>query len=492
MTVRAEIPRWALPILAPATRKSARGGRGSSKTHSFSQLAVLRMASLLGAYGYPDGPVRIASFRQFKISIEESVKQTIQRYIGAYGLADEFDVQKYSIDHANGSHIFFPGFDRNTSSFMGAEDVDVLWVEQAETLEGQMGVIAPTLRKPGCEQWYTWNTAGRDQFCFQEFVLHPEPDDVSLLVNWQDNPWWYPRCEQCGTFYEFQEAPDVCDCGNVNVWPGLWELERLRRRCQELEPEIYPNRYMGEPADTDVESKVLPYQMVEACRQAFIKGLAPAQGGHATIAGLDLAEGGADKCALVIVTGPLIKYIDVWPGVTGDLHQAAVRAHEACVQHGVARLYYDASSPIRSEFIRLGASYQVRPCNFGGAVGGPDVIYERGRPARMNKDVFARLNIQMATAVRLRMQRTMQLLRGEDVDPYRCCFIDPQAIAPGCRVTNMESYLSSLTGPIRRIPPGSGKWELDKRGGDEAAESPDDFDGTCLAFRADCDRLRAM
>ena len=95
----------------------------------------------------------------------------------------------------------------------------------------------------------------------------------------------------------------------------------------------------------------------------------------------------------------------------------------------------------------------------------------------MNKDVFARLNIQMATAVRLRMQRTMQLLRGEAVDPYRCLFIDPAAIAPGCRVTNMESYLSSLTGPIRRIPPGSGKWELDKRGGDENAESPDTSTG---------------
>ena len=56
----------------------------------------------------------------------------------------------------------------------------------------------------------------------------------------------------------------------------------------------------------------------------------------------------------------------------------------------------------------------------------------------------------------------------------------------------MESYLSELTGPTRRIPPGSGKWELDKRGGDEHAESPDSFDATCLAFRVDCDRLRAV
>ena len=450
------------------------------------------MAGLLGAYGYPDGPVRIASGRQFQNSIEESVKKVVERYIQAYGLQGEFDVQKYSIDHETGSHMIFPGFERNVSSWMSMEDFDVLWIEQAETLEDQMGVIAPTMRKPGSELWFTWNTAGRDQWCYQRFELNDEPEDVSILVNWQDNPWWFPWCESCGVRYDFDRRETACECGGA-IAPGLWELEQLRSVCQEQESEVYPNRWMGEPADTDVESKVLPYQMVEACRQAFRKGLAPGPGGRATIAGLDLAEGGADKCALVIGTGPTIQYIDVWPGVTGDLQQAAVRAHEACMQYGVGRLYYDASSPIRSEFLRLGAPYPVRPVNFGGVVGGPDVRYERGgRPPPLNKDVFARLNIQMATAVRLRMQRTMQLLRGEDVDPYRCCFIDPDAVAPGCRVTNMESYLSELTGPTRRIPPGSGKWELDKRGGDEAAESPDSFDATCLAFRVDCDRLHAV
>ena len=107
------------------------------------------MAGLLGAYGYPDGPVRIASGRQFQNSIEESVKKVVERYIQAYGLQGEFDVQKYSIDHETGSHMIFPGFERNVSSWMSMEDFDVLWIEQAETLEDQMGVIAPTMRKPG-------------------------------------------------------------------------------------------------------------------------------------------------------------------------------------------------------------------------------------------------------------------------------------------------------------------------------------------------------
>ena len=72
---RATIPRWGVPLLSPVMYKSGAGGRGAGKTHEFSQLAVMRMAGLLGNFGYPDGPVRICSARQFQRSIGESVKQ---------------------------------------------------------------------------------------------------------------------------------------------------------------------------------------------------------------------------------------------------------------------------------------------------------------------------------------------------------------------------------------------------------------------------------
>ena len=38
-----------------------------------------------------------------------------------------------------------------------------------------------------------------------------------------------------------------------------------------------------------------------------------------------------------------------------------------------------------------------------------------------------------------------------------------------------------------RVNPTTGKWELDKRGGDENAKSPDRFDAACLAFSRDSD-----
>ena len=132
-----------------------------------------------------------------------------------------------------------------------------------------------------------------------------------------------------------------------------------------------------------------------------------------------------------------------------------------------------------------GAPYALRGEWFGGEVRGKDVLLERGRPPRSNDQVFRNRAIQMAHALRLRAQRTVRLLKGGDVDPHQCLFINPDCIAVGSIMRTLDAYLADLSTPIRRIPPGSGKWELDKRGGDEMAESPDPFDGTCLAFAGD-------
>ena len=83
---RATIPRWAAPFMRPAKYKSAAGGRGAGRTHSLSQLCVLRMAGLLPEY--EPGPVRIAMGRQFQNSIEESCKQAVEGYIRKLGLSD--------------------------------------------------------------------------------------------------------------------------------------------------------------------------------------------------------------------------------------------------------------------------------------------------------------------------------------------------------------------------------------------------------------------
>ena len=444
---------WMAPFLRPARYKSSRGGRGAGRSHGFGQMTILRMRG--GLPDYPEGPVRIACARQFQVSISESVKQVIEGYIKKYALQSEFAVKSYSIDHKpTGSHVWFPGFDRHPESLMSAEGVDVLWVEQAETVGNEMEKIVPTIRKAGSELWYSWNPTDRMQWCWNRFVANPRPGDVSVHVNYDDNPWF----------------------------PAELEAERLAMLAEE--PDRYPHVYLGEPDDADADKTVLPYSVLAQCVHAWREGLAPPQSDAPLVdGGLDLAEGGADKCSLVIRRGPVIEYVDTWPGVAGDLSQAAMRAHEPCRDWDAYRLYYDASSPIRTEFARLDPPYAVRPINFGGEVGGAEKAYESRRP---NGEVFSRRNIQMADALRLRANRTVRLLGGaQDVDPAECLFIRDD-------IPQLETFLAELSAPIRRVNPTTGKWELDKRGGDENAKSPDRFDAACLAFSRDSDNgLRA-
>ena len=439
------LPHWAVPFMRPARYKSLRGGRGSSKSHTFAQISVMRMAGLWS--WYPDRPVRIASARQFQTSITESVKIVVESYIRTLGLAKEFKIKQYSIDHQNGSHMWFPGFNRHPESLMSTEAMDVLWIEQAETLGDEMEKIGPSVRAPGSELWFSWNPNKRTQWCWQRFVVNPREGDVSAHVNYKDNPW-FPA-----------------------------ELDADRKAAQVESPDRYPHVWLGMPDDGDAAKTVLPYAILRQCVDAWEKGLAPPQDdAPVTDAGLDIAEGGKDKCASVVRVGPTVEDVDAWPGVAGDLSVAARRTHENVREHDIYRLYYDASAPMLSEFRRIGTPYAVRPVAFGGEVSGKNVLYES---KRKNGAVFARRNIQMADALRLRANRTVRLLKGDKtIDPIDCLFIRSD-------LRNLEAFLADLSQPIRRVNPTTGKWELDKRGGDAAADSPDKFDALCLSFARD-------
>ena len=97
----------------------------------------------------------------------------IEHYIETLGLSAEFEVQRFAINHRNGSHMWFPGFDRNSGSLVGTEGMDVLWIEQAETLSTEMERIVPTVRKPGSEIWLSWNPMTRAQWTWKRFVSSP-------------------------------------------------------------------------------------------------------------------------------------------------------------------------------------------------------------------------------------------------------------------------------------------------------------------------------
>ena len=203
--------------------------------------------------------------------------------------------------------------------------------------------------------------------------------------------------------------------------------------------------------------------------------------------GFDIAEGGRDKCATVGRIGPTVRHFDEWPGILGDLDPAALRAHQNTDGFDVYRMYYDGAQSMRGPLMRAqdtdNRQYAIRAVLFGGKVGGEDVIYERGRK---NKDVFARRNIQMGMAARLRALRTVRLLAGDaEVDPIDCLFIRDD-------LPRLEQFLAACSQPVRRRSPTTGKWEIDKRGAEGDGDSPDPFDAFCLSYARDSETgLRA-
>ena len=216
---RATIPRWSQPWLYPARYKSAAGGRGAGRTHTFSELCVLRMDGKLPAYD--PGPVTIAAARQFQNSISESCKKAMEFYIKKLGLSDRFVVRNYAIDNKlTGSHCFFPGFNRNPQSLMSAEGVDILWVEQAETLGDEMELIVPTIRAPGSELWFSWNPTERLQWCWQRFAVNPRPADVVVWCNYDDNPWFPDELEEERVRFQMGKPRPLS--ARMGRHPGRW------------------------------------------------------------------------------------------------------------------------------------------------------------------------------------------------------------------------------------------------------------------------------
>ena len=449
-TLRPMLPDWSQHWMVPVRYKSARGGRGSAKSHTVAQIAILRMANLLPAYRDTFEPVRIASARAFQVHISGSVKQVVADYIHAYGLSDDFKIFDQRIVHRNGSEMTFPGIERGVEAFLSKEGLDVFWVEQAEFLTDEhMDFLLPTIRKATAERWFVWNPMNRTGWCWQRFVANPRPEDLSLKVNWENNPWW-----------------------------ALTGLQEELDDDLEFRPHIVPWKWGGEPNDLSGDA-VLPYALLTGCRKAYARGLCPDVSGMPVYAGLDLAWGGEDLCALVIRQGPLVLECHVWPGVAGDLSEAAAKARDFCKPYNLARIYYDASAQARTDLLRAGFR-GVHPENFGGGVKGPDRLYERDRP---NSAVFAARNMQMADALRLRATRTAKLLKGGEVDPASCLFIKPD-------MPRVEQFLSECSQPVRRFNIVRGLWEVDKTGDTKgvAARSPDRFDGLSLSFARDSER----
>jgi len=433
---RVELLDWAKPLCEGAQRyKVLYGGRGSGKTY--------QMAGALTLLGW-QRPLRICCAREFQSSIAESCKQAIDGWIHRLGLAgSHYRIMRDYIEGKNGTRFFFRGMSTATEeAIRGWESVDICWVEEAQRMSARSReILYPTIRKPGSQIWMSFNPRHRYDPVYIDFVARRRPDAWVRRVNYDDN-LFFPN-----------------------------ELESERLACLRDEPERYAHVWLGEPDDEGAERQVLPYALLEKCvtdREEL---------GGRVHAGLDVADSGADKNALVIRRGPMI--LDVMQWSAGTLGATARRADAICRERGVQTLYFDAGgigAGIRSYLSEMRArTYTARGVNFGEAVAGGKVEYSRGQT---NADFFARRNAQLGWALRLRAQASQQLADSGGVEPSRCLFIRRD-------MKHREVYMAQLSQP-QWDEQMAGRVVIDKQPDD--APSPDLYDATALAFAHDSRR----
>jgi len=206
-----QTPAWARPLLAPSRYKGAWGGRGSGKSHFFSE-------AMIDAHNHDPRPNSVC-VRENQKSLAQSVKRLLETKIEALGAGDYFEVQEAVIKSRRGDgRIIFQGMKTHTAdSIKSLEGYDRAWVEEAQSLsQTSLDMLRPTIRKPGSELWFTWNP--REKSDPVDHLLRgdtPPKDAVVLGVNYDQNPW-FPDVLRDEMEYDQRRDPDKYK----HVWLG--------------------------------------------------------------------------------------------------------------------------------------------------------------------------------------------------------------------------------------------------------------------------------
>lgn len=181
MQVKAEFPAKLQFLFEPSRYKVLYGGRGGSKSWGVARALLIQGATR---------PLRILCAREFQNSIKESVHHLLQSQIDKIGLKSFYEVQNATIKGVNGTEFIFAGLKNNVTNIKSLEDVDIAWVEEAQTVsKGSWETLIPTIRKDNSEIWITFNPELDTDETYKRFVTNPPSDAKVIKINWQDNPF---------------------------------------------------------------------------------------------------------------------------------------------------------------------------------------------------------------------------------------------------------------------------------------------------------------
>lgn len=158
------------------------GGRGSAKSWGVAE-ALVRLAAAL--------PLRVLCTRQYQTSIKDSSHKLLKDTITRLGLDSWFVVTKDEIRSRVGAEFIFKGLHNNEQGIKSTEGLDVVWVEEAQTVpEASWRTLIPTMRKDGSEIWVTFNLIDESDATYQRFVAKRDDRMIVHKINYDSNPYF--------------------------------------------------------------------------------------------------------------------------------------------------------------------------------------------------------------------------------------------------------------------------------------------------------------
>lgn len=158
--------------------------------------------------------------REVQKTLKESSKRLIEQKLKDFRLGepDGFKVFKEVIQTPGDGVIIFQGMqDHTAESIKSLEGFKRAWWEEAQTASlGSINLLRPTIRAPGSQMWWSWNSR-RKTDPVDVMLRGPEKPTGAVVVqaNWRDNPWFTAELEQ-----ERQDClrmqPDQYD----HIWEG--------------------------------------------------------------------------------------------------------------------------------------------------------------------------------------------------------------------------------------------------------------------------------
>ena len=414
-------------ISYPVRNRVLKGGRASSKSWD-----AAGFATYLGS----NYQVKFLCVRQFQNRITDSVYSLLKIQIDRFGLRDQFAVQKRTITSDAGAEFLFYGLARNIEEIKSIESVDILWIEEANTLTAaQWEILEPTIRKEGSQVWLTFNPGFVTDFVWQRFVINPPPGTLVRTINYNENPFLSRT------------------------------MHRIIKNAFDEDEENARHVYLGEPR-TDNPTAVIKRSWVEAAIGAVEKirakdpDLADQMSRGGAVVGYDIADGSDveeapnDYCANVVRKGSVATFCEEWKAGEDEIPKSCRRsyklaqAHKASIRYDSIGVGASAGGIFDEENEKAAnADKRVRYLKFnaGASVFKPEQLYVADAQQKIkNVDYFSNLKAQAWWGVGDRFRNTYDYLMNGNTN-----YTADQLIAIDPAMPHLEKLKTELSTPKR-------------------------------------------